>query len=177
MLTSDFKEFAELRNANRVRYRLVGGYALAAYGHPRYTGDRDLWVGTNPQNALRLLSALGQSGFGGLSERMEDFTHSNQVIQLGYLPGRIDLSISIDGIYFVDCHARRVTVSVDGISLRVIALEAFKTNKRAVGRLQDLPGLEALERLKTTETSLWARLVSLHICPRLVYRSSRFSWM
>ena len=44
MLNPDFKEFAELLNAHRVDYLLVGGYALAAHGRPRYTGDIDFWV-------------------------------------------------------------------------------------------------------------------------------------
>lgn len=66
MLTSDFKEFAALLNSNKVEYLVVGGYALAAYGHPRYTGDLDFWVGVDPDNADRLLTALGQFGFGAL---------------------------------------------------------------------------------------------------------------
>ena len=35
MLTSDFKEFAQLLDTNEVEYLIVGGYALAAHGHPR----------------------------------------------------------------------------------------------------------------------------------------------
>jgi hypothetical protein len=88
MLTSDFKEFAALLNSNKVEYLVVGGYALAAYGHPRYTGDLDFWVGVDPDNADRLLTALGRFGFGALGIRKEDFTSPNQVIQLGYPPGR-----------------------------------------------------------------------------------------
>ncbi|MBK7000284.1 MAG: hypothetical protein IPH35_10030 [Rhodoferax sp.] len=144
MLTSDFKEFAALLNACRVEYLIVGGYALAAYGHPRYTGDLDFWVGTDFANAQRLVDALEQFGFGGLGIRVEDFTTPNQVIQLGYPPGRIDLLTSIDGVEFAACHARRMTQPVDGLMLDFIALEDFKTNKKAVGRHQDLADLEAL---------------------------------
>ena len=43
MLNKDFKEFAELLNSTGVEYLIVGGYALAAHGHPRYTGDLDIW--------------------------------------------------------------------------------------------------------------------------------------
>ena len=53
MLTSDFKEFAALLNAHGVEYLVVGGYALAAHGRPRYTGDLDFWVGPGPGNARR----------------------------------------------------------------------------------------------------------------------------
>ena len=66
MLSKDFKEFAELLDSNRVEYLIVGGYALAAHGRPRYTGDLDFWVGTEPVNAQRLLHALDQFGFSSL---------------------------------------------------------------------------------------------------------------
>ncbi len=148
MLTSDFKEFAALLNANRVEYLIVGGYALAAYGYPRYTGDLDFWVGTDPVNAQRLLDTLEQFGFGGLGIRLEDFTAPNQVIQLGYPPGRIDLLTSIDGVAFAACHARRMTLPLDGLMLDFIALEDFKTNKKTVGRHRDLADLEVLEHLQ-----------------------------
>ena len=62
MLTPDFKEFAALLNSNGVEYLVVGGYALAAYGHPRYTGDLDFWIGTNHENAERVLTALEEFG-------------------------------------------------------------------------------------------------------------------
>lgn len=42
MLSKDFKEFLSLLNLNQVEYLVVGGYALAAHGHPRYTGDIDV---------------------------------------------------------------------------------------------------------------------------------------
>ena len=145
MLTSDFKEFAELLNSNGVEYLVVGGYALAAYGHPRYTGDLDFWIGADATNADRVLSALAQFGFGALGVTKKDLTAPAQVIQLGYPPGRIDLLTSIDGVEFAECYPRRVTVSVDGVALNFISLEDFKINKKAVGRHRDLADLEALE--------------------------------
>ena len=148
MLTSDFKEFAALLNLNRVEYLVVGGYALAVYGHPRYTGDLDFWIGTDDANAQRMLAALEQFGFGGLGIRKEDLTTPDQVIQLGYPPGRIDLLTSIDGVDFGASFQRRMTVRLDEVDLSFICLEDFKTNKKAVGRHQDLADLEALESLK-----------------------------
>ena len=62
MLNEDFKEFAGLLHSNQVEYLIVGGYALAAYGHPRYTGDLDFWVGTDPVNARRVQAALADFG-------------------------------------------------------------------------------------------------------------------
>lgn len=66
MLNPDFKEFIELLNANRVRYLVVGGYAVALHGYPRYTKDMDIWIERTPENAARLLKALEQFGFASL---------------------------------------------------------------------------------------------------------------
>ena len=148
MLTSDFKEFAELLNLNGVEYLVVGGYALAAHGHPRYTGDLDFWIGTESGNAEKVLTALVQFGFGSLGIGNEDLTTPNRVIQLGYPPRRIDLLTSIDGVDFKPSYQRRMTVAVDSVELHFICLEDFKVNKKAVGRHQDLADLEALERPK-----------------------------
>ncbi|MDP2817441.1 MAG: hypothetical protein Q8O29_04005 [Polaromonas sp.] len=147
-MTSGFKEFVAFLNSNKVEYLVVCGYALAAYGHPRYTGDLDFWIGTDSGNADRVLVALGQFGFGSLGIGKADLTTTNNVIQMGYPPARIDLLTSIDGVDFVDCYQRRLTVVVDGVELGFISLDDFKINKRAVGRYKDLADLEALEGLK-----------------------------
>ena len=144
MLSRDFKEFAELLNANGVEYLVVGGYALAAHGQPRYTGDLDVWLRVTPDNIERVLSALDTFGFGSVGLSAADFMQPDAVIQLGYPPGRIDLLASADGVTFEACHARRIEVVVAGVSLPVIGLDDFKANKRASGRAKDLADLEAL---------------------------------
>ncbi len=53
----DFKEFIELFNSHGVEYVIVGGYALAFLGAPRYTGDLDLFVKADRKNASKILSA------------------------------------------------------------------------------------------------------------------------
>ena len=62
MLNQDFKEFIQSLNDNGVRYLVVGGYAVALHGYPRYTKDIDVWVEMTVENASRLLKALNQFG-------------------------------------------------------------------------------------------------------------------
>ncbi len=145
MLNRDFKEFVASFNARAVEYLVVGGYALAVHGRPRYTGDIDLWIRASDDNAQRVLAALADFGFAGLNITVADLTLPGNVIQLGYPPRRIDLLASIDGVDFDACHARRLQVQVDGVELPVIGLEDFKANKRASGRAQDRADLEALD--------------------------------
>jgi hypothetical protein len=144
MLNEDFKEFAGLFHSNQVEYLIVGGYALAAYGHPRYTGDLDFWIGTEARNALRVLKALDEFGFGALGIGLADLTTPNRVIRMGFPPRRIDLLTSIDGVEFGSSFKRRISVAMDGVVLNFISLDDFKINKRATGRHKDLADLEAL---------------------------------
>jgi|688.fasta_scaffold1608580_1 hypothetical protein len=145
MLNADFKEFVGLLNSSGVEYLVVGGYALAAHGHPRYTGDLDLWVEATPTNVERLLAVLTRFGFGSLGLAAQDFATPGAMVQLGYPPARIDLLTAIDGIAFADCYPRRQILSVGGVELPILSLADFKANKRASGRARDLADLEALE--------------------------------
>jgi predicted nucleotidyltransferase len=149
MLNRDFKEFAEWLNARGVEYLVVGGYALAAHGHPRYTGDIDFWVRPSQENIARLLNALNDFGFGSLGLRASDFD-TDTVVQLGQPPRRIDLLTAIDGVEFEACFARREQVELAGVRLNIIGLDDLKTNKRATGRLRDLADLESLDASAAT---------------------------
>lgn len=144
MLSKDFKEFVALLNARGVEYLLVGGYAMALHGRPRNTGDLDVWIARNPENANKLLTALNTFGFSGLGLAQADFEAPDQVVQLGYPPFRIDLLTAIDGVEFSAAWQRREMVIHDGLSIAFIGLDDLKTNKKASGRPRDLDDLEQL---------------------------------
>ena len=144
MLSKDFKEFVALLNAHGVEYLIVGGYAMALHGRPRNTGDLDVWIASNPDNARKLLNALEAFGFGGLGLTQADFESPDQVVQLGYPPFRIDLLTAIDGVPFQAAWPRRETLTHDGLTLQFIGLDDLKTNKRASARPRDIDDLEQL---------------------------------
>jgi hypothetical protein len=123
---------------------VVGGYAVALHGHPRYTKDLDIWIEASKSNAERLIKALVEFGFDSLELSIDDFVTENQVVQLGYPPTRIDLVTSADGIDFAGSYPKRMTINIDGLPINFIDLDSLKTNKKASGRLQDLADLEAL---------------------------------
>ena len=145
MLNRDFREFIQSLNDNGVRYLVIGGYAVALHGHPRYTRDIDIWIEMTPDNAANVVRALEQFGFGSLGLKTVDFVTPDQIVQLGYPPNRIDLVTTASGVDFADCYAARVAVKVDGVLVTFIDLENLKRNKRASGRLQDLADLENLQ--------------------------------
>lgn len=135
-LDQDFNEFVALLATHDVRYMIVGGYALAAHGLPRATGDLDAWIWADPINAQRLLSALDEFGFGGVGIEEADLTSPDRVIQLGYPPYRIDLVTQISGVEFETAWARHIEVILDGVKVPFIAREDLIINKRATGRPQ-----------------------------------------
>jgi hypothetical protein len=145
MLNQDFREFIQLLNDNQVKYLIIGGYAVAVHGHPRYTKDLDIWVEMTSENADRLMTALNQFGFGSLGLSPQDFKTPDQIIQLGYPPNRIDIITTPDGIDFETCYNSKLEIVIDDISINFIDLDNLKKNKKASGRLQDLADLENLE--------------------------------
>ena len=145
MLNQDFREFIQSLNDNGVRYLVVGGYAVALHGHPRYTKDIDIWIELSEANAAHLVEALREFGFGSLGLEVTDFLVADQIIQLGYPPNRIDLITSLEGVDFETCYEARVAVEMDNVTVNFIDLENLKRNKKATGRLQDLADLENLQ--------------------------------
>lgn len=145
MLNQDFKEFIQLLNNNQVKYLVIGGYAVAVHGHPRYTKDIDIWIEISEENAQKLVTALTQFGFESLGLTSEDFQTPNQIIQLGYPPNRIDLITNPDGIDFQTCYDSKIEVTLNDVPVKFINLDNLKKNKLASGRLQDLADLEKLQ--------------------------------
>jgi hypothetical protein len=89
---ADFRDLLALFNAHKVEYMIVGGYALAFHGAPRYTGDLDIFVRPDSENAQRILAALDEFGFGSVGLSAADFESLDKVVQLGIPPVRIDIS-------------------------------------------------------------------------------------
>ena len=129
-----------------VRFLLVGAHALAVHAEPRATGDLDVWVANDLDNARLVYSALAR--FGAPLDRMvvEDFTSDDLIYQIGVIPYRIDVITAIDGVGFEDAWKDRTEGQFGGISVQVIGRAAFLANKRASGRPKDLADVQLVLR-------------------------------
>ncbi|MDY6905309.1 MAG: DUF6036 family nucleotidyltransferase [Thermodesulfobacteriota bacterium] len=134
-------------------YLVVGGYAVALHGYPRYTKDLDVWIERSPENARRILAALTAFGFGSLDLKTEDFQKEDHIIQLGYPPNRIDILTTLSDMSFEDCHHAGIEIDIEGTRIRFIDLENLKKNKLATGRPQDMADLENLKDLRPDESN------------------------
>ncbi|MBO1438283.1 nucleotidyltransferase [Meiothermus sp. CFH 77666] len=145
LLSRDFSEFLGFLNQNRVRYLLIGGYAVGLHGHPRYTKDLDIWVEPTQENAKNLIKAIEDFGLSSLELKPEDFLEPGVIVQIGYPPVRIDLLTKASGVEFAECYQNRQEVEIDGLKVSLISLKDLRKNKQATGRHQDLADLENLE--------------------------------
>jgi hypothetical protein len=146
-LQKDLREFIALLNSNKVEYVIVGAFALAFHGRPRYTGDIDILVRTSPENAANVENAITEFGFSSSGLRATDFRAPGQVVQLGRAPNRIDVLTSISGVSFDDVWANRVVSEIDGLQVAIIGRKELVANKKATGRAQDRADLESLGEL------------------------------
>ena len=144
VLNQDFKEFLQSLNDNNVRYLVIGGYAMAFHGHPRYTKDLDIWIDLEQSNATKIVQALRDFGFASLNLEPTDFLEPDTTIQLGYPPSRIDLLMGLAGAAFDECFLLRKVETVEGIKINIIDKNNLVRLKQEAGRPQDLADIENL---------------------------------
>jgi len=150
-LNKDLREFVELLNSHQVEYLIVGAFAVAFHGFPRYTGDIDILVRPTAENARRVLDTLAQFGFHGLGIREQDLGSPGKVVQLGLPPNRIDILTAVSGLTFEEAWDSREQAKLSGVPVNYIGRAALIHNKESTGRAKDLGDAEELRRRKANE--------------------------
>ena len=143
-LHPDFKDFLNLLNKHKVDYLLVGGYAVALHGYPRYTGDIDFWISQTEQNAERLVTVFKEFGFDTPDLSTTLFLDKNRMTRIGREPVKIEILNSISGVQFHEAYASKELVNVEDIVIPLISLRDLRKNKLASGRNKDLADLDNL---------------------------------
>ena len=147
-MNPDFLDLLAALVRAEARFLVVGAHAMAAHGVPRATGDLDVWVQADSENAARVWDALIEFGAPvrtlGLSKA--DLTVPGVVFQMGEPPVRIDLLTSITGVDFDHAWSTRNVHRVGTLDVPFLGRTALLDNKRATGRTKDLADVEILER-------------------------------
>jgi len=145
MLNSDYKDILLVLSNRKVKFLLVGAYAMAVYGYPRSTMDIDLWIMPDPENAILVLQALDDFGAPSGSLTQSDLQKKDLIFQIGVAPRRIDILTSVDGLNFEEAFANSQTVDIEGVPIHVLSIGDLIKNKRSTGRTKDLADAECLE--------------------------------
>ena len=143
-MNPDFTDMLSAFFAEGVKFLVIGAHALAAHGHPRATGDLDLWVRATPDNADRVMRALRRFGAPLFDLTREDLVSPEIVFQVGLPPRRIDILTSISGVDFDTAWSNRTTLRISGMDLPFIGRGDLLANKRAAGRPKDIADVWAL---------------------------------
>jgi hypothetical protein len=145
-LHPDFREFLSSLLRHDVRFVVIGAHALAALGRPRYSEDLDVFVAASADNALRLAAAVREfAALDALADAIpEHMRDDDRMFTMGRSPVAIDVTTGIDGVTFDEAWATRTVLSIDGLSIPFIGLDAYVRTKRAANRPKDRADLALL---------------------------------
>lgn len=141
----DFEDLLRLLNKHKVRYCIIGAYAVAFYARPRYTKDLDVFIAADINNGKQIMEALREFGFESLDLSANDFTKKGEIVQLGYEPIRIDFLTSIEGCSFDEVWKHKKEGQYGEEKVYFISKEDLIKNKKATKRKQDQVDLDLLK--------------------------------
>lgn len=140
----DFEELFRLLEEHHVDYMIVGGYAVAFHGYPRFTKDVDIFFEFSSRNVARLRAALVAFGFEEQNLPEEAFTTRGNILTFGAAPSRVDLINDIDGVRYADAKPNVARGAYGKVEVPFIGLDELIQNKRATSRAQDKVDVEEL---------------------------------
>jgi hypothetical protein len=139
-----------------VDFVVIGGIAVVLLGSPRNTKDLDITFSTAPAN----LQALGRvlvevhARLRGVTEEIPFVPDARTLRQAMLLTLETDdgwldlLAEPPGGPPYAELRERAIEVELDGITIRVAAIDDMIAMKKAAGRLQDLADIDELEAIK-----------------------------
>ncbi|HMQ04690.1 MAG TPA: hypothetical protein PKD26_12295 [Pyrinomonadaceae bacterium] len=143
-MNPDFKDLLQAFNDERVKYMIIGGYAVIKHTEPRFTKDLDLWVSPERGNAEKVYAALVKFGAPVTDLSPDDFTEHDFFFTMGIAPNRIGLLFDLKGVESEEAWRRGVKGKLGDLEVVFIGREDLIKNKEAAGRLQDLADAEKL---------------------------------
>ena len=145
-MNSDFKDLLRCLNAYRVRYLIIGGYAVSIHAEPRYTKDLDIWVEASKSNASKLLKALQEFGAPTNNLIETDFAKPGTLFIFGIEPNRVDILNQIKGASFKKAYENRSRFVLDDFKFNCISAKDLIKLKKLASRPQDLADIENIQR-------------------------------
>ena len=143
-MEDEYINLLRLFHEQGVEYVVVGGYAVAAHGFPRYTDDLDILLAPTPENARRVLEVMYRLGYVHGEVEEADFTATPSFVNIVLNGRQVDLMTQVLGVTFDECRRDAPEIETNGLPVRFVNLAALRRNKQATGRPKDLLDLENL---------------------------------
>ena len=142
----DFEELLTLFEKNNVRYMIVGGYAVAFHGHPRFTKDIDIFFLGSEENIDKVIKSLIDFGFSKTSISHKLLGKKGNIVQFGIVPARVDLLNTLPGITFKKAEQNTLRGPFGETWVNFIGRNDLIKNKKASGRPQDIADAAILKK-------------------------------
>lgn len=142
---SDYKELLRILNKHKVRYLVIGAYAVIYYTEPRYTKDLDIWVDPEGRNAQKIYEALKEFGAPLTNITPADFTKKKTIYQIGVAPVRVDILMGLPGLEFGRAWDHRVRTLYDEVRISIIGLKELIKSKKKAERPSDMIDITQLQ--------------------------------
>ena len=144
-MEKDQRDLLRVFNERKVRYLIVGGYAVSYFTEPRVTKDLDIFIDTSDENVAIVYAALASFGAPLAGMTPKDFQDPAWGYQIGQPPSRIDILQELTAIDFDSAWKTGEDGIIDGdIPVRYISVDDLIKNKLALGRHRDLADVEAI---------------------------------
>lgn len=143
-LSSDYEDLFKILNGYRIKYLVVGAYAVIYYTEPRYTKDLDIWVFPDLNDSQKTFDALKEFGAPLVGVTPEDFKNKKLIYQIGVAPVRIDIKMDVEGLNFKRAWENRKKILFGKTSVYIVSRKDLIQAKKKMGRPQDLLDLQKL---------------------------------
>jgi hypothetical protein len=151
-MDENLKQLLSVFNANRVKYVVIGGYAVFVHAQPRMTKDMDVFIESSAENAIATYKGLAEFGAPLARFTVEDFADGRTVGRFGVPPICFEIIQRIDGVDFASVYENSIPLMIDGeVPARYISADDLITNKLAAGRPQDLADVEAIRQARAAQ--------------------------
>lgn len=144
-LSSDYEDLFKTLNGYKIKYLIVGAYAVIYYTEPRYTKDIDVWVFPDLNDNQRVYDALKKFGAPLSGINPEDFKNKKMIYQIGVAPIRIDIKMDVEGLNFKKAWENRKKILFGKTPVHIVSLQDLIRSKKKMGRPQDLLDIQKLK--------------------------------
>lgn len=145
-ISSDYKDLLITLNEYKVKYLVVGAYAVSFYTQPRFTKDLDIWVQPTEENSKKIYQALIKFGAPLRNVSSEDFTNRKLIYQIGVAPVRIDIIMQLPSLKFEKAWENRRKIKFADVQTNIIGIEELIIAKQELGRDQDILDVKNLKK-------------------------------